>query len=662
MTKFKPIAMRCNQQQYAEIKQILIDNNFKMQLNGSFDNYPYLVNNDGGYGKNILNIREYCTKDYNRTVFETWNKDTFLEYCGIETKEDFKVGDWVVITEIDAKKLGYDSWGNSSSKYKIGDVVKLIEDKGNWGADKNRVVKWWFTTKDSSCGIVSALFRKAEFHEIPNVVYLKCISSIEPHNFTVGKIYFVNDLRFTSNTGFTYNKARSIHDFYPSYFTWELSTKEAYDIQEGIKSTYYPEIGDWVFTDMCNVKDALSKETCVKVRRIDLIPGEQPNFLVETESGGSLWCYPSKRNTSFVRKAEPHEIPNGKVPELLPPDYVEAVRNITGIEKGKIYPFVNGCVIDGRYNNYEMPLNEGCSYFKPSTKEAYDKQNVQNTKNAKNDYIVGKWYKFSSYSENTNVNYAKLKELDNDFTASDWIIRKSYEGTAKWSLDHIFNPVLLTDLSEIQQYLPDGHVDKMPVKVKEPDLHDLLVEATKRYPIGSTVKCLTNGNPELIETDFTVYHDMIIQDNKDKTRVYKNGNWAEILEPAKPVEIKSKYRIAAEEAMKKFSDIKIGDLYITTNGDKYEATRLPEIVADSNEDCYVDCGPGYLWEYETPHIVGYKVIKSLTPIEETPIISLNDLYESPSMFHALDYKETLKEIQPTESITNQLLNIKLNNY
>jgi hypothetical protein len=581
MKEFKPIAMRCNQQQYAEIKQILIDNSFKMKLNGIFDNYPYLVNNNSGYEKNTLNISEDSTKDYNRTVFETWDKDIFLEYCGIETK-------------------------------------------------------------------------KPELTELPNVWSLK---------ITQNNIEFINKIRL-NNDDKLLQKPLTLNDFI--YISNDALNKDIQgnNVLVGIEITteqfkkwvlkettlkintqWMPQIGDWVFTDMCNV-DSFSKETCVKVIRLDPIPDEQPNFMVE-HNGHTLWCYPSAKNTSFVRKAEPHEIPKSKIPELFPPDYVEAVRNITGIEKGKIYPFVNGCVIDGRYNNYEMHLNEGSSYFKPSTKEAFDAQ----------------------------------------------------------------------------------------IKVKKPDLHDLLIEATKRYPIGSTVICLTNSKPELIETGFTVYHDMIIQDNKDKTRVYKNGNWAEIiptvepdllkqaelkypvgtqfipahvtsginvvtkadyywednrknsimvttkslqelwsgclykngkwaeiLEPAKPVEIKSKYQIAAEEAIKKFSDIKIGDLYITNNGDMYEATRLPEINADSSEDCYIDCGPGYLWEYETPHKVGYKVIKPLTPIEATPIVSLNDLYENSSMFHALDYKETLKEIQPTESITNQLLNIKLNNY
>jgi flagellar motor protein MotB len=375
-----------------------------------------------------------------------------------------------------------------------------------------------------------------------------------------------------------------------------------------------------------------------------------------------------------------------------------------------------------------MPINEGCSYFKPSTKEAYDKQNNQfkpryykcikvgephiftlnkiydfesgivddghkhskleiahlkdygnefelstkeefDKQNNKTEFIVGKWYKFSSYSENTNVNYAKLKELDNAFTASDWIINKIYEGTAKWSLDHIFNPVLLTDLSEIQEYLPDNHPDKQNNIL---NIDKILEEAKLKYPIGTQFQPahVISGLNVVTAEDYYWENDrkdsiLVTSDSLKENWtgcLYKNGKWATIMEPVKPVEPKSKYRIAAEKAMKKFSDIKIGDLYITTNGYKYKATRLPEIVADSNEDCYIDCGLGYLWKYETPHKVGYKVIKSLTPIEETPIISLNDLYESPSMFHALDYKETLKEIQPTESITNQLLNIKLNNY
>jgi hypothetical protein len=97
MKEFKPIAMRCNQQQYDEIKQILIDNGCRCNLNGTFNDYPYLTNNYDRNKNNINNTINGLKDDYNRTSFETWNKDTFLEYCGIETKKDFKIGDWVVL-------------------------------------------------------------------------------------------------------------------------------------------------------------------------------------------------------------------------------------------------------------------------------------------------------------------------------------------------------------------------------------------------------------------------------------------------------------------------------------------------------------------------------------------------------------------------------------
>jgi hypothetical protein len=314
-----------------------------------------------------------------------------------------------------------------------------------------------------------------------------------------------------------------------------------------------------------------------------------------------------------------------------------------------------------------MPSNEGCSYFKPSTKEAYDKQNVQNTKNAKNDYIVGKWYKFSSYIENTNVNYAKLKELDNDFTASDWIIRKSYEGTAKWSLDHIFNPVLLTDLSEIQQYLPDNHPDKQNNIL---NIDKILEEAKLKYPIGTQFQPahVVSGLNVVTAEDYYWENDkkdsiLVTSDSLKENWtgcLYKNGKWATIMEP---IETKSIYQIAAEKAMERFKDIKIGDMYITTNGDMFKAVKLPEIIADSNEDCYIDCGPGYLWQYNRPNKIGHKVghIVTKNPVEAWPTKPSTDLYAL-STIHPLDYKASFKEIQPTESITNQLLNIKLNNY
>lgn len=683
MKEFKPIAMRCNQQQYDEIKQILIDNGCRCNLNGTFNDYPYLTNNYDWNKNNINNTINGLKDSYNRTSFETWNKDIFLEYCGIDIKEDFKVGDWVVITEIDAKKLGYTTPGNNSNKYNIGDVVQLTENKGNWSGSNCKNFRWWFTSKDDRHGIVSALFRKATLNEIHNEftsVYLKCISSTEYDNFTPGKIYFVNDLTFISNRGFRYNKVKSINDFFPKYFTWELSTKEAYDAQEGKSNysnpSYYPEVGDWVFTDMCNVKGSISRETCVKVTQVDKIPDEQPNFLVETESGDRFWCYPSKNNTSFVRKAEPHEIPNNNII----PEYVECIKEWLGSEfKKSIIGKIYDTKVKSDFSMHDWnKMSNFNNYFKPSTKKAFD---AQNARKPKNDFIVGKWYKVI---DSDVLSYKKFFKLDdNKFYYSEEIYQYLHAITHSFKNDWIgkwFGFTLLTDLSEIQKYLPDGHVDKIS---KEPDLHDLLKYAKKHYPIGtqfSPAHVLSGINVVTAED----YHwendrkDCIVVTSKSLKEtwsgcLYKDGKWAAIIENVKPVETKSIYLIAAEKAMERFKDIQIGDEYMTISGYKQPATRLPEIIGDDIY-CYIDCGPGYLWKYDKPDEFGYKLVSQsrpqhpLTPkdaivFNPNPLLSLQGIgYESPSLFAALDYKSSLKEIQPTESITNQLLNIKLNNY
>jgi hypothetical protein len=84
----KPIAMKCTQSNWEEIKPILE----KYKLNTKSvrylnSDYYYLVNNSGGDLGEINNWNNFHKLEYNRTVFEEWNKEIFLEYCGI--KEEF---------------------------------------------------------------------------------------------------------------------------------------------------------------------------------------------------------------------------------------------------------------------------------------------------------------------------------------------------------------------------------------------------------------------------------------------------------------------------------------------------------------------------------------------------------------------------------------------
>jgi hypothetical protein len=85
MVKFKPIAMRCTQEQFDAIKLKLGD--IKIYNTNNFKDYPYLTNNYGGETKYIFNVKHSGRHDYNRTAFEEWDEDIFLEYCGVEVNK-----------------------------------------------------------------------------------------------------------------------------------------------------------------------------------------------------------------------------------------------------------------------------------------------------------------------------------------------------------------------------------------------------------------------------------------------------------------------------------------------------------------------------------------------------------------------------------------------
>ena len=88
MKNMKPIAMKCSQEQFNQIKPILEENGLKLERIDSFNHYSYLVNNTSDALGTVSNLDEDCKKVYNREVFEEWDQDIFLQYCGIETKQN----------------------------------------------------------------------------------------------------------------------------------------------------------------------------------------------------------------------------------------------------------------------------------------------------------------------------------------------------------------------------------------------------------------------------------------------------------------------------------------------------------------------------------------------------------------------------------------------
>jgi len=79
----KPIAMRCNEQQFEEIKPILEKNGLSVKYLDNFKICPYLVNNISGY-RAISNVVPSNKTSHKREIFEEWDMNTFLEYCDIK--------------------------------------------------------------------------------------------------------------------------------------------------------------------------------------------------------------------------------------------------------------------------------------------------------------------------------------------------------------------------------------------------------------------------------------------------------------------------------------------------------------------------------------------------------------------------------------------------
>jgi hypothetical protein len=91
-------------------------------------------------------------------------------------------------------------------------------------------------------------------------------------------------------------------------------------------------------------------------------------------------------------------------------------------------------------------------------------------------FEVGKWYKMNyDYKGKNYTIYGKFKKQQDDefYCEQDKYIRSNgeYSDVGFINLNHLNLKIeLLTDLSEIQQYLPDGHVDKIKKSLTRDDL------------------------------------------------------------------------------------------------------------------------------------------------------------------------------------------------
>jgi len=91
MKNKKPIAMRCDKEQFKAIKPKLEKAKIEIKnISDNFGRYCYLVNNYIGK-RSVSNVSVLWIDEFNRIVHEQWNEKVFLEACGIDTEPEYVI-------------------------------------------------------------------------------------------------------------------------------------------------------------------------------------------------------------------------------------------------------------------------------------------------------------------------------------------------------------------------------------------------------------------------------------------------------------------------------------------------------------------------------------------------------------------------------------------
>jgi hypothetical protein len=97
----------------------------------------------------------------------------------------------------------------------------------------------------------------------------------------------------------------------------------------------------------------------------------------------------------------------------------------------------------------------------------------------KSDFIIGKWYKNFGIS---NTHIGKFSGWCNDgvISVSEYFYKNNLYGPSKRFDSYWQNAELLTDLSEIQKFLPEGHPDKFTTQIQTKDDYKHLIKLLKQ--------------------------------------------------------------------------------------------------------------------------------------------------------------------------------------
>jgi len=135
---FEPIAMKCTQEQFEDIRKVLEKYFTKNRFGviGSFKDWYYLFNNYNSVrsDESLLTNRLLSDVD-NEIVYNEWNSETFLKACGIvETEPTTEVRNSVLLKLADNNSYSEEILKKECPKLFLPtDIITIVE---KYGKDK----------------------------------------------------------------------------------------------------------------------------------------------------------------------------------------------------------------------------------------------------------------------------------------------------------------------------------------------------------------------------------------------------------------------------------------------------------------------------------------------------------------------------------------------
>ena len=179
-------------------------------------------------------------------------------------------------------------------------------------------------------------------------------------------------------------------------------------------------------------------------------------------------------------------------------------------------------------NNIRLATDEEKAWLQHCIKEDKFVEYEEFMKAYKPQFIVGQWYKIEL--SHTYNHFIKFKSFDNINGYIDNLgyikdLNKFATGNSL-ILKSITKYELLTDLSEIQKFLPLDHPDK------QLDIKQIQEECKRRFPIGCKFKCANTKNESILRQDEIVYeiNDSYIYASGGQGCLYYKGKYAELIE------------------------------------------------------------------------------------------------------------------------------------